>query len=42
MSNSLISIQHVSVSYDGRTNAIEEVNLEIYPLDFIGIIGRIG
>ena len=42
MSNSLISIQHVSVSYDGRTNAIEEVNLEIYPQDFIGIIGPNG
>lgn len=42
MSNSLISIQHVSVSYDGRNNAIEEVNLEIYPQDFIGIIGPNG
>lgn len=42
MSDSLISIRNVSVSYDGRTKAIERVNLDILPQDFIGIIGPNG
>lgn len=40
-SKKIITIRNVSVSYDAHT-ALEEVNLDIYEDDFIGIIGPNG
>ena len=38
MKTPLVSLRQVSVRYDG-TCALEGVDLDIYPDDFIGIIG---
>lgn len=37
----LVSLRHVGVSYDGK-EALHDVNLDIYPNDFLGIIGPNG
>jgi zinc transport system ATP-binding protein len=41
MSKSLVSTQNLSAGYDGDP-VIKDVNLEIYPNDFIGVIGPNG
>ena len=41
MKTPLVSLRHVSVSYDGH-EALRDVNLDIYPDDFLGIIGPNG
>jgi zinc transport system ATP-binding protein len=38
---SLVSLKNVSVQYDGTT-ALESVSLDIYPNDFLGVIGPNG
>ena len=38
MKTPLVSLRRVSVSYDGH-DALKEVDLDIYPDDFLGIIG---
>lgn len=41
MKTPLVSLRRVSVSYDGH-DALKEVDLDIYPDDFLGIIGPNG
>jgi len=41
MSNSLIEIKNLSVGYNGK-KVLEDINLEIEPNDFIGVIGPNG
>ena len=41
MKTPLVSLRCVSVSYDGH-DALKEVDLDIYPDDFLGIIGPNG
>ncbi len=41
MGTPLISVNRVSAGYDGLT-VLEDVNLEVYPNDFIGVIGPNG
>lgn len=41
MKTPLVSLRHVSVSYDGH-DALKNVDLDIYPDDFLGIIGPNG
>jgi zinc transport system ATP-binding protein len=41
-SKNIIEIKNINFSYDGKTNILEDINLEIHKGDYVGIIGPNG